>query len=149
LVSTGGHTAASGAGVQIAPGASLTITNSTVVGNEATGYFANGAGISNLGTLALTNSTVANNEGGGVANAFSYSIATLANVTIYGNHGYSGGVFDNGTATLINTTVTGNVSTAVYGGQVGGGVTTSYWGPTTFINTIVAGNYAKNGNSDL
>jgi hypothetical protein len=68
-------------------GGTLTLTNSTISGNNVTGYPGQGGGVYNSGTLTLTKSTVSGNSVG---------------------FDSGGGVFNSGTATLIHSTVSGN-----------------------------------------
>ena len=67
-----------------AAGCTLTITNSTISGNQAN----NGGGIYNSGTLTITSSTVSTNTtglGGGIYN--NGGTLTIVNSTISGNSG--------------------------------------------------------------
>jgi len=72
-----------GSSLAIADEGGLTLTNSTVSGNSATG---SGGGIYNVGTLSLTNSTVSGNSaasGGGISSRS--GTLSLTNSTISGN----------------------------------------------------------------
>ena len=115
----------------------VTLTNSTVSGNAASG--GRGGGIYSSGTLTLTNSTVSGNAanfGGGIF--ISGGTTTLTTVTVSGNttNGSGGGIYNNGgTTTLANSTVSGN-STA---NNVGG---ISNFGTVNATGSIVAGNTA-------
>ena len=130
-----------GAGIYNDGGGTLTLTNSTVSGNTASGgggIFNNGGtltlanstvsenwallggGIKNSGPLTLTNSTVSGNTasggGGGINNS---GPLTLTNSTVSGNAGgYSGGIYNAGTATLTNSTVSGNTAEVSGGGGI-------------------------------
>jgi hypothetical protein len=100
---------------------SLTVTNSTISGNGATGE---GGGIYNSGgNVTVTNSTISGNNsagrGGGISNV-------------------AGGV------TLTNSTVTGNTATSPFGPVRGGGIYSGIGG-VSLTNTIAAGNTAPNG----
>src|SRR5262249_48676494 len=96
----------------------LTVTNSTIAGNSASGLFggyAIGGGIFNVGTLTVTNSTIADNSadlGGGSRGGGIYNIGaqTVTNCPIAGNPADLGaGIFDDfGATTLANTIVAGN-----------------------------------------
>jgi len=118
----------------------LTLTDSTVSGNTATGPYAYGGGVTNYeGTLTLINSTVSGNSaarGGGIMN-YSNGTLTLINSTVSGNTAdYGGGVTNyEGTLTLTNSTVSGN--TADYGGGIHNG------GTLTLTNSTVSGNTAE------
>ena len=100
----------------------LTLTNSTILGNTATGNPGEGGGIFNSGTLTLSNSTVLGNAadflGGGIENKG--GTLTLSNSTISGNAArfFGGGISNEvgGTLTLINSTVSGN--SAIEGGGI-------------------------------
>jgi hypothetical protein len=101
------------------PGATATLTNSTVVGNHSNG---DGGGISNSwgATATLTNSTVVGNTssddyvgGGGISN------------------------FDHSTLMLTNSTVVENTA-----GSWGGGIANRIESSVTLRNSIVAGNTA-------
>ena len=88
-----GNQAAYGGGLAVNYGASLELTNTTVSGNNA---YLIGGGIANQGTLTLTNSTVENNSsgyiGGGIA---SDNTLTVIGSTLSGNQvsGLGGGLF--------------------------------------------------------
>jgi hypothetical protein len=90
-------------------GGTLTLSNSTVTGNEVSGDEVRGGGIDNAGTLTLSNSTVTGNEavgdfyfpyapGGGIynGNTSGTAVLTISNSTISGNDAYSGGGIANG-----------------------------------------------------
>ena len=98
-------------------GSTVTLTNSTVSGNNAGD---GGGGIRNSGTLTLTNSTVSGNNAGEDG----------------------GGIYDFlGTANSFNSTITGNRSDADLNGTgIGGGVHNAAGATFTFQNTILAGN---------
>ncbi|MHB8647316.1 MAG: IPT/TIG domain-containing protein [Thermomicrobiales bacterium] len=123
----------------IANSGTLTVTSSTLSGNNSTGG-AGGGGIANVATLTVTNSTLAGNstdyEGGAIFN--NGGTVTATNSTLSGNTAtlFGGGIMNKGTGaavTLTNTTVSGNSA-----GTGGGGIS----GPGTLnlTNTIVAGN---------
>ena len=124
----------------------LTLSNSTVSGNTATGN--GGGGIYNDGgMLTLSNSTVSGNTatGGGGGGIYNYGTLTLSNSTVSGNTvigGISGGGIENGgTLMLSNSTVSGN--TARDGG--GGGIYNDLGGTLTLSNSTVSGNTATGG----
>ncbi len=116
----------------------LTLAESTVSGNSATGV---GGGIDNAGTLTVTNSTLSGNSainGGGI---FNDSTLTAVNSTLAGNAahtGIGGGIYNvtSGMVTVINGTVFDNS-----GYTIGGGI--ANYGTLTIGNTIVAGNSAN------
>jgi hypothetical protein len=99
----------------------LTVTNSTLSGNQTNGY---GGGIYNSETATFTNSTISGNsadsDGGGIFNS---SIVSLYNATITSNtadadadeQGEGGGVFvpAAGTLSLGNSIIAGNLDNSV------------------------------------
>ena len=91
----------------------LTLTNSTLSGNSATGGSA-GGGITNSGSATLTNSTLSGNSAGGLGGGIknlSPAMLMLTNSTLSGNSaGSGGGIDNNGTATLNNTIVANSPS---------------------------------------
>jgi len=126
-----------GAGIFIQTGASLTLQDTTVSGNQA-GLL--GGGLRNGGTSTLERVTLSGNsaaEGGGVY-AFGGD-ASLTNVTLSGNSAASGGgIYANGDLSLNNGTVTANTATTGNGGGLGG-----YF--ITLRNSIVAANADTGG----
>ncbi len=115
----------------------LTLTNSTISNNSATG--AGGGGVfdaSGGGPLSVTNSTITGNsgsQGGGIL----CSGGTITNSTISGNlaEGGGGGLFSNGTSSVTNSTISGNTS-------ISGAV--ANFGTLTLTNTTISGNTASN-----
>jgi len=152
LTITGGSSTYDGGGIYNDEG-TLTLTNSTVSGNSATGE-RNGGGIySWYGTVTLTNSTVSGNsarDGGGIYSW--YGTLTLANSTVSGNsapgNDNGGGIYIwYGTVRLINSTVSDNSANYCGGGisiYVHGGGIYNYEGTATLINSTVSGNSATN-----
>jgi hypothetical protein len=139
---TGGTTGFQADGGGINNQGTLTLTDSTVSGNTATGPYAYGGGIGSYGTLTLTNSTVSGNTAGAGGGIWNKGTLTLTDSTVSDNsatgpfsHG-GGGIWLEGTLTLINSTVSGN--TADYGGGINGGT-------LTLINSTVSGNTADWG----
>src|SRR5215204_4524716 len=107
-VSIIGNNATSAGGGIYKPGGTLTVINSTIAGNTGSSV----AGIYNqFGTMTLTNSTVSENfattNGGGLTNG---GILTVTNSTISHNAAFTsgGGIYSAGTETLNNTIVAGN-----------------------------------------
>jgi hypothetical protein len=114
------NTAPNGGGIN-ASGSVLTVTNSTVRGNTASGW---GGGISNAGTrLALINSTLSSNQaqggnastdGGGALDLYGASNVTLINSTVSGNTAVitnvskSGIWLENGALNIQNSIVANN-----------------------------------------
>ncbi|MCP4546838.1 MAG: hypothetical protein GY835_10285 [bacterium] len=114
---TGGAFPGYGGGVSIY-GANVTITNSTITGNQS--LTRDGGGISVwAGDVALINSTVSNNYasrvGGGIDRTDATGVAnvTLINSTVSGNYAsQAGGIYSDGRGdlVLINSTVAANTS---------------------------------------
>jgi uncharacterized repeat protein (TIGR01451 family)/uncharacterized delta-60 repeat protein len=110
-----------GGGVSISPGAHVHIVQSTIRDNVSdNGQFAStGGGIYNTGVLTLTNSTVSGNQaanllgtGGGIHSSFG-GVATIRYSTITGNSapdsGLGGGLnVEGGAVTLIGSIISGN-----------------------------------------
>src|SRR5262249_47904347 len=127
------------AGGGIANSGSLTVSNSTVAGNEAFGQAklglptGMGGGIYNFsgGTATVSNSTLsgnsANHDGCGIVNS---GTLTVSNSTISGNRG--DGIYNNcgGTATVSSSTLSGN--------RGGGGIYNL--GTLTVSNSTLSGN---------
>ena len=125
----------------------LTIIDSTVNRNAASGSSGKGGGINNAGgaTLTINNSSIsnntANNVGGGIVNGGGANTTlTVTNSTISGNNSSTsdgGGIFNGASsaATLRNTTVSGNTA------RFGGGVDNS--GSLTLTNNSFNGNAAS------
>ena len=76
-----------------------------------------GGGILNMGTLSVTNSTISGNNGTGINNWFEATL-TLANSTVSENTAgeAGGGIYNVGTLTVTNSTVSGNTARAGGGG---------------------------------
>lgn len=111
---TGAILTQGGGAIFNSPGATLTLTNSSVVYNIATS--APGGGVVNRGTATIGNSTIGANRATGI--------------------GDGGGLYnDRGTLTIINTTISENVSNFSYGAGI-----SNVGGTVTIKNTIIAGN---------
>ncbi len=121
----------------LATGANVTLNNLTI----SSGSASNGAGIYSNGTLTLTGSTVSGNNAtkraAGIYN--NGGTLTLTNSTVSGNTGnYFGSIHNNGgTVTLINSSVSGNSA------NDGGGIMNFYGGTLTLTNSTVSGNSAN------
>jgi hypothetical protein len=129
----------------------LTLLNSTVSGNVATGYDG-GGGIRvgyGAGATTLVNSTVSNNtttylfggDGAGISAHYGASL-NLTNCTVSGNTisagfgGYGAGIFTYKTPLFINkTTISGNSTT-----YLGGGIMAYKSNPTEIRNSTISGN---------
>jgi parallel beta-helix repeat protein len=126
-----------GFGAGIFNSGTLTLLNSAVSQNRASGA------VRNSGTLTLLNSTVSGNTSSlDYGGFFNFGTLTLLNSTVSGNtaSGSAGGIYNVnvGTVTLLNTTVSGNTAGA------GGGVYNN-GGVVALKNTIVANNSAAMG----
>ena len=124
---------AGGGGVEIAVGASIDLTNSTIAGNVTSGY---GGGVLNYGTLNTTSTYIAANAGigGGIAN---YGTALFTGTTIEGNSGLAyGALYSEGSAAFVNSTIVGNQSDygIVFGDVVDAG------GGISFVHSTITGN---------
>ncbi len=124
-------------------GGTLTITNSTVSGNSATGGNHGGGLRNQSGAVTISNSTFSGNSattGGGLFNGLGYTV-TISNSTFSGNSatsGNGGGINNQGTVTISNSTFSDNSASAS-----GGGINNN--GTATLKNTIVA-NSTTGGN---
>ncbi len=118
----------------------LTIENSTITGNSATGKWG-GGGIHNTGRLTLNTSTISNNSagyGGGVMVHF--GTTTINKSTVTANlGGYGGGIGDfNGALVVNRSTVSANQA-----GQGGGIFDNLYATLVTVSNSTISGNSAS------
>ena len=130
-----------GGGIFNNPGATLTLRNVTIKGNETYsgiptgGSGGAGGGLANFGTLNIVNSTISGNHTGDGG----------ANITGAGNGGKGGGISNAGSMTIVNSTISGNrtgaggvsASNASKGGD-GGGIANT--GTLTVINSTISGN---------
>jgi hypothetical protein len=123
----------------------LTLINSILSGNRATGPGADGGGIYNAGggTVTVTNSTFSSNPatfGGGIYNA---GTVTVTNSTFSGNSTNfdGGGIYNtpSGAVTVTNSTFSSNST----GGGAGGGILNA--GGLTVTNSTFNGNPANFG----
>lgn len=121
---------------------SLTVRDSTITGNTASG---GGGGIVNTGDggLLVTGTTISGNSagspstgGGGISNS---ATATVVNSTVSGNTAtYQGGGIRNlETLTVANSTLAGNSGEPLQGGGISSPI-----GTTTVTSSIVAGSPA-------
>jgi len=136
----------------------LTVSNSSLSGNNASGTTnVSGGGLDNSGTLTISNSTLSGNtalvnlggfftgEGGGITNRGTLAIS---NSTLSGNTAFTGGAIVNGgTLTVSNSTLSGNTAsagrgsgnTASAGGAIFNGGTLTLSKSTFSGNTAAAG----------
>jgi uncharacterized repeat protein (TIGR01451 family) len=147
-ISGGNVTSGSGGGILYGTNSTVTVTDSTITGNSATG----GAGISNSsgGTLTVINSTISGNTAGNLGGGGIFSGSGTLNVinsTISGNSasdGGGGGISNGGTGNLTNATIANNPAS---GGAGGGGIRNS--GTLNSRNSIIALNTAATGAPDF
>jgi hypothetical protein len=132
------------------PGASMTLTGSTVSDNQATntGVTASGGGISNAGngTMTIVNSTIEGNFSGGSGGGFSdeNNVGTLVvmNSFFLDNSAVAdgGGIQEGGPSTTItNTAIQGNTASGTGGGLFLNGTNVSIQSSTISSNTAVGG----------
>src|SRR5277367_5605553 len=143
------------AGGAIYNNGTLTVTNSTLSGNQVTNVsFGRGIGgaIYNNGTLTVTDSTLSGNQATGGSQGFGvggaiWSEGTLsvtdstlsgnqANGISQGGFGFGGAIFNAGTGTVTDSTLSGNQAT------VGGGAIENSSGTLTVTNSTLSGNSA-------
>jgi VCBS repeat-containing protein len=123
LTIANGTTNSSGGGVLNA--GNLTIRNSVIRNNTASGSSSDGGGIYNLntGTLALENSTVRNNTAGDDG----------------------GGIRNDRTLTILNSTISGNTAIGSSSTSGGGGLINVQGGTATITSSTISGNTARSG----
>ena len=158
VVITGGADG-DGAGVLVASGASLSLTECTLSANAALStpppnctVITRGGAIHNAGTLTVSRCTFTDNKGELGAAVYSSGAATLSNVTIAGNDATRGcgssigrgAVYaaSQGTILLENATVSGN--TAANGGSTLGHAENN--GEVFYRNSIIVGSCSDTGN---
>ena len=110
-ISGGTNTNGAGGGINVERGARLTLTNSTVTGNQAR----DGGGINNDGSIRIEHSTIDNNKadrkGGGVRD--NGSDTKIVNSTFVGNIASQGGALSTtGTTYVTHSTIVRNQSTS-------------------------------------
>jgi hypothetical protein len=159
--------AGDGGGIFNAPGATMTITGSTIsnnrAGSPAASFGAYAGGIDNEGTMTISRSTITGNvaDAGGSANSEAGGILdyqghlTISDSTVSNNlathdasppestaRSSSGGgiVDDGGTLTVLRSTVNGNLARA-HGNAQGGGVL-AFSGTVSLSNVTISGNHA-------
>ena len=150
---TNGYTSggANGAGIYVASGAALTLSNSSITNSDATGgtSFSTGigGGIGNFGTLTVTNSEISGNtarNGAGIGQ--NSGTLVVSGSTISGNNGdgaisYGGAISSrnpSGDVTVYSSTLSGNSA-----GFNGGGIYMQS-GTLTVANSTIAGSSAGN-----
>ena len=140
-----GNVSGEGGGLDAQSG-TVTVTNSTVSSNSASGVSGEGGGIfTNSGvTLNITGSTISGNSGDYGAGIFNVGPSTLTNSTVSGNTAdfFGGGIYLAAPSTLTSVTVTNNHSdnnNDNFG--KGGGIWLVHPGTTLVRNSIVSGNF--------
>jgi len=142
VVITGGNAGnASGGGIRIGRGSSLSVSDSTIAANSAR----DGAGIDNRGGLVIERSTIVGNvatrKGGGLR---STGTTTADNVTIIGNVAdKGGGVSSPGSTEITHATIVENVA----GSSSSGGVDRN-GGSLTIRHSIIANNLRSGGSTN-
>jgi len=135
FIVVGGSSEHEAGGIDIAQGATMTLTNSTVAGSRAN----QGGGIANDGTLTMTNCTVQDNvaEDGRSDGIFNAGTLTLTNCTVSGNGDTGipqdgqqalprGAILNEGTMTLLSCTLSGDIESTASGSA-------------TLMNTLIDG----------
>jgi CSLREA domain-containing protein len=143
-----------GGGV-IIEAAALNLRTSTVAGNDSPDW-AGGVYCHHNSACTIRDTTIADNtgvfRGGGLTVVGSATTATVENTTVTGNHaeGFGGGVaLFSGTTTLRFVTIAGNSTGPSIFVAGGGGIDrTTFAGPLTIANTIIAGNTDSDGHPD-
>ncbi|NBR06101.1 MAG: hypothetical protein EBT92_10060 [Planctomycetes bacterium] len=149
------NSAVNGAGV-FNLGTALTLSNSTISGNSASGF---GGGINNYkcyaNTISISNSTISNNSatngGGGIVNT--NSNLTVFNSTLFGNTtpGNGGGILNatvstgSSSLTVTNSTLSGN--SALSGGGIQNNATINNLENTIIANSLSGADFAGNAPS--
>ena len=159
LTITNGVTASSFDGGGIFNGATLTLTDVAVNGNQTSATSGNGGwggGISNGGTLTLNNCTVSNNKtaagdagglGGGILNLGTMTLNNSVvsdnqtGISTFGSGSSGAGIFNQtGNLILNNSTVSGNQTGSANNGGLGGGIFNT--GNVTLTNSHIQNNLA-------
>jgi hypothetical protein len=128
-------------------GATLFVSNSTLVNNDAGGGQHGGA-INSSGQLTVINSMIAENSassGGAIAN-YSPETMTIVNSTLHNNTAAAeGGAIDTSSIlNIFNSTITGNSS-----GNIGGGIDLFGGATANIVNSVIAGNTAAAAGADV
>jgi hypothetical protein len=144
FVVTGGAAMAFGEGAigaGILNEGTLTLTNSTVSGNNAA-LAGGGVWNSEGAEFKMTNSTVSENTsgsaGGGIYNE---ATMTMTNSTVSGNAGRVGGIWNGGTLSMTNSTLSGNIAHDAE--DAVGGIDNG--GTMTVANSLIDGDCSNEG----
>lgn len=135
-----GNTASGGGGGISSNGGTLTVNNSTISGNIASSD--GGGGIDIIGAdLTVSNSTISGNTatfGGGGIRTSGGGTLTVNNSTISGNTAGDGGGISGDSMTVNNSTISGNIA------EQGGGISSSF-GDVIVSNSTISSNSASGG----
>lgn len=138
--------AENGGAVYNYPGAVLTVINSTISSNSASGQDVWGGGITNYGGALIVSSTISSNSGGGIYSAGVGAGLTIINSTISGNSAFAdgGGIYNIGAElNIFDSTIALNRCNTLPGsvGPCGAGLSDTDFSSASIINnSIIAGN---------
>jgi hypothetical protein len=168
LTIANGTTSGNGGGIYNS--GTLTISDSTLSGNSASGSIGDGGAIENLGSLMINNSTLSGNSasftGGGIENSgpltisdsslsgnsargggaiySAFTTVTINNSTLSENSAtlyFGGAIHNQGTLTVSNSTLSSNTAS----GEGGGGIYTHTTSPVTLTNVTLTANRGGQG----
>jgi hypothetical protein len=135
----------SGTVLQVAAGATVSVSNLTITGGTAASPSDTGGGIWSAGTLTVSGSTISGNVAGdpgsgGIYNAGTLTLdnSTITDNTMAGNSD-GAGISNAGTATIRNSSISGNHA------SVGGGILNYPAGVLILSNSSVSNNIAEPG----
>lgn len=151
-----GNMASYGGGVYHAPATTrdtLTVIDSIIEDNIVASY-GGGIYIAQNRTASIADSLIQENYaeyGGGGINNSSYATLAISGTQILNNsasetidHGYGGGIWNNGALAITNTLVQGNSSAFI-----GGGIYANYWGTITLNQSQVLNNSATSNGGGI
>jgi CSLREA domain-containing protein len=123
-------------------GGTLTVSNSTFSANSATGIYGDGGGISSGGTLMVSNCTLSANSAGFDGGGIAAGgTVTVNNSTLSANSAYQGGGIESGGPM---TVMVNNCTLYANSAGAGGGIF-NFFGTLGLQNTLVAGNSGSEG----
>jgi RHS repeat-associated protein len=130
----------------------LTVSNCVISWNTSTASYGSGAGIDNLGTLSVNNSTFLGNsdqfDGGAIYNYGDFEgdgTATISNSTFSQNSAWYGGAILNYSGSLTITESTFSNNKVAIGFGVGGAIGVFTAGTLMVSDSTFSGNYANQG----